>query len=236
MIERRCRRVGHSIIKPGGDLEQLAARLDGADWDMVELDVLARGSELFVAHSPVDLEHPRPLRFADALSALREVLPENVELDVDVKGVGYEHAVLETLRTLDLVDRTLVSTMEAPSLRVLRAAAPELRLGLSVPKVRRDYLSHPLTRPGAYVMLAYLRRMLPRQAARALRSGLADAIMAHWATVTPALVAAVEAAGGELYAWTVDDADRVRSLAALGVGAVITNDRDVFARAGLQPI
>ena len=236
MIERRCRRVGHSIIKAGDDLDQLAARLEGADWDMVELDVLARGPELLVAHSPVDLEHPRPLRFADALGALRDVLPESVELDVDVKGVGYEHAVLETMRELDLVDRTLVSTMEVSSLRVLRAAAPELRLGLSVPKARRDYLSHPLTRPGAYVMLAYLRRVLPRQAARALRAGLADAIMAHWATVTPALVAAVDAAGGELYAWTVDDAERVRSLAALGVSAVITNDREVFARAGLQPI
>jgi glycerophosphoryl diester phosphodiesterase len=84
-------------------------------------------------------------------------------------------------------------------------------------------------------MLAYLRRTLPRQAAQALRSGLADAIMAHWGTVTPALVAAVLDAGGELYAWTVDDPQRVRSLAALGVSAVITNDRDVFARAGLQP-
>jgi len=235
MTDRRCRRVGHSIIKAGADLDDLAARLEGASWDMVELDVLARGSELLVAHSPGDLEHPHPVRFADALAALRDLLPVGVQLDVDVKGVGYELAVLDTLRELDLVDRTLVSTMEATSLTVLRAAAPELRLGLSVPKARRDYLSHALTRPAAYAMLAYLRRVLPRRAAHAVRSGLADAIMAHWATVTPALVAAVDTAGGELYVWTVDDAERVRSLQALGVSAVITNDRDVFARAGLQP-
>ncbi len=229
------RRVGHSIIKAGGDLGELATRLDGASWDMVELDVLARGDELLVAHSAIDLDHPRPLRFADALAALRDLLPANVELDVDVKGTGYETAVLDTLRELGLVERTLVSTMEVSSLRVLRAAAPELRLGLSVPKARRDYLSHPLTRPGAYVMLAYLRRVLPRQAARALRSGPADAIMAHWGVVTPALVRAVRDAGGELYVWTVDDAQRLLSLHALGVSAVITNDRDLFARAGLQP-
>ena len=235
MTDRRCRRVGHSIVKAGADLDDLAARLEGASWDMVELDVLARGSELLVAHSPGDLEHPHPVRFADALAALRDLLPVGVQLDVDVKGVGYELAVLDTLRELDLVDRTLVSTMEATSLTVLRAAAPELRLGLSVPKARRDYLSHALTRPAAYAMLAYLRRVLPRRAAHAVRSGLADAIMAHWATVTPALVAAVDTAGGELYVWTVDDAERVRSLQALGVSAVITNDRDVFARAGLQP-
>lgn len=233
--DRRCRRVGHSIIKAGADLDQLAARLQGAEWDMVELDVLARGDELIVAHSPRDLDHPRPVRFADALAALRDVLPQSVELNVDVKGIGYERAVLETLRGLDLVGRTLISTMEASSLRVLRTEAPELRLGLSVPKARRNYLSHPLTRPGAYVMLAYLRRVLPRRAAQALRAGLADAIMAHWGVVTPSLVRAVRDAGGELYVWTVDDAQRLRSLTALGVSAVITNDRELFARAGLQP-
>jgi glycerophosphoryl diester phosphodiesterase len=234
-LDRQCRRVGHSIIKAGGDLGELAGRLEGASWDMVELDVLARGNELLVAHSPGDLEHPRPVRFAEALVALRDALPEDVELDVDVKGTGYEAAVLATLRELDLVQRTLVSTMEASSLRILRAAAPELRLGLSVPKARRDYLSHPLTRPGAYVMLAYLRRTLPRQVSQALRTGLADAIMAHWGVVTPSLVKAVRDAQGELYVWTVDDAERLLSLSALGVSAVITNDRDLFARAGLLP-
>jgi len=198
----------------------------------VELDVLAVGDELVVAHDLKDLVHP-PIRFADALRALRELLPPDVELDVDVKGTGYELAVLETLRSLELVDRTLVSTMEAPSLRVLRAAAPELRLGLSVPKARHDYLAHPLTRPVAYVMLAYLRQVLPRQVAAALSSGLADAIMAHWGVVTPALVAAVRAGGGDLYAWTVDDTERLKTLDALGVTAVITNDRRVFQRAGL---
>jgi glycerophosphoryl diester phosphodiesterase len=232
---RQCRRVGHSIITAGADLDQLAGHLEGAAWDMVELDVLARGDELIVAHSLDELDHPRPVRFADALRALRELLPEHVELDVDLKSVGYERAVLDTLRALELVPRTLVSTMEASSLRVLRAEAPELRLGLSVPKARRDYLSHPLTRPAAYAMLAYLRRVMPRQAARAVRSGLADAIMAHWGVVTPALVRAVSEAGGELYVWTVDDAQRLRSLHALGVSAVITNDRELFARAGLQP-
>ena len=104
-----------------------------------------------------------------------------------------------------------------------------------MPKARHDYLSNPLTRPAAYVMLAYLRRVMPRQCARAVRGGLADAIMAHWGIVTPALVRAVRDAGGELYVWTVDDAQRLRSLHALGVRAVITNDRDLFARAGLQP-
>jgi glycerophosphoryl diester phosphodiesterase len=229
----RCRRVGHSIIAAGGDLDRLPEKLAGAGWDMVELDVLARGDELLVAHDAADLAHPRPVRFADALRVLRDALPPEVGLDIDVKGIGYELEVLEALRALDLVPRTLVSTMEASSLRVLRKAEPALRLGLSVPKARRDYLSHPLTRPGAYAVLAYLRRALPRQVAGALRSGLCDAIMAHWGVVTPALVDTVAAHGGELYVWTVDDPARLRAVHDLGVHAVITNDRTVFERAAV---
>lgn len=136
------------------------------------------------------------------------------------------------LRSLGLLQRTLVSTMEADSLRRLRSAEPALRLGLSVPKARRNYLAHPLTRPAAYGMLAYLRRVLPRQASAALSCGLADAIMAHWGVVTPALVAAVTDGGGDLYVWTVDDPQRLVTLDRLGVTGVITNERELFARAG----
>jgi glycerophosphoryl diester phosphodiesterase len=231
----RVRRVGHSIVTAGARLDDLEHRLSGSSWDMVELDVLRHGDELVVAHDPTDLSHPELIPFAEALHRLRDLLPETVELDVDVNTTGYELEVLETLRSLDLIPRTLVSTMEASSLRILRAAAPELRLGLSVPKVRRNYLAHPLTRPGAYAILAYLRRALPRQAGRVLDSGQADAIMAHWGVVTPQLVRAVRSQDAELYVWTVDDPARLVALHELGVTGVITNDRELFHRAGFDP-
>jgi glycerophosphoryl diester phosphodiesterase len=50
--------------------------------------------------------------------------------------------------------------------------------------------------------------------------------------VSPALLRAVHAAGGELWVWTVDDRPRVEELAALGVDAIITNDPRLFERAG----
>jgi glycerophosphoryl diester phosphodiesterase len=231
----RVRRVGHSIVAAGAGLEDLERRLSGSSWDMVELDVLRHGDGLVVAHDPTDLGHPEQIPFAEALCRLRDLLPETVELDVDIKTTGYELEVLETLQSLDLVPRTLVSTMEDSSLTVLRAAAPELRLGLSVPKVRRNYLAHPATRPGAYAMLAYLRRVLPRRAARVLRSGQADAIMAHWGVVTRRLVTAVRGENAELYVWTVDDPARLVVLDELGVTGVITNDRELFRRAGFDP-
>ncbi|HLH65538.1 MAG TPA: glycerophosphodiester phosphodiesterase [Solirubrobacteraceae bacterium] len=222
----------HAAVRPGDDLAALADRLDAGRWEMVELDVLAADGRLLVAHDAQDLTHPGALSFVDALSALRDQLPERLELDIDLKATGFELEALEAVRECGLVGRSLFSSMHTSSLRVLRSAQPELRLGLSVPRARRDHLSHPATRPLALVGLAALRRTLPRRAAAAVRSGLADAIMAHWATVTPALVAAVQAHGGELYAWTVDDPDRARRLAALGVNGVIANDTAAFAQIG----
>lgn len=231
----RVRRVGHSIVAAGGRLEDLERQLSGASWDMVELDVLHHRGELVVAHDPTDLAHPEQIPFAQALRHLRELLPATVELDVDIKTTGYELEVLDTLRALDLIPRTLVSSMESSSLTLLRQAAPELRLGLSVPKVRRNYLAHPLTRPAAYAVLSYLRRTLPRQVSRVLETGEADAIMAHWGVVTERLVDAVTAHNAELYVWTVDDPARLVALERLGVTGVITNDRELFARAGCDP-
>jgi glycerophosphoryl diester phosphodiesterase len=53
--------------------------------------------------------------------------------------------------------------------------------------------------------------------------------MAHWRLVTPRLVRAVREAGGELYVWTVDELPQIRTLEALGVTGVITNDPRLFA-------
>ena len=86
-------RVGHKIIIPGSRLQELPARLDGAGWDMVELDVLSHGDRLVVAHDPSDLEQEVLIDFADALAALAELLPEHVGLDVDIKTTGYETRV-----------------------------------------------------------------------------------------------------------------------------------------------
>jgi len=46
--------------------------------------------------------------------------------------------------------------------------------------------------------------------------------------VTPRLVRSVRAAGGELYAWTVDDLPRLRAMETLGVTGVISNDPRLF--------
>ena len=113
---------------------------------------------------------------------------------------------------------------------VLRAAEPKVRLGWSVPKLRRDPFRSRATRLPALVALQAFRLALPGRAARALRARRCDALMAHWRLVTPRLVRSVRGAGGELYVWTVDEVGRLRELEALGVTGVMTNDPRLFAK------
>jgi glycerophosphoryl diester phosphodiesterase len=239
MIEsspRRPRRVGHkgaAHIEPGNTLASFdAARRHGVD--MVELDVLseyADGSgELVVAHDHEDARSRTPLTFEQALAHLAGPDFDGIELDVDVKLPGYEMRVVELLREHELVVRTLISGMFTTSLDEIRAAEPQLRLGWSVPRVKRDYTTDMLTAIPALAMLTGYRAALPRRARAALAEGRFDAIMAHWRVVTRALVRAVGEGGGELYVWTVDDARLIAKLTKMGVDGIITNDPRLFGQ------
>lgn len=234
---KRMRRVGHkgaAHIEPGNTLASFDAALRH-DVDMIELDVLsehADGSgQLLVAHDREDARARAPLTFEHALEHLSGPAFAGVELDVDVKLPGYELRVLDALREHGLVARTLVSGMFPTGLAKIRAAEPSLRLGWSVPRVRRDYTTDMLTAIPALAMLTGYRATLPRRARAALAEGRFDAIMAHWRVVTRALVRAVAEGGGELYVWTVDDPRMIDRLSAMGVDGIITNDPRLFASA-----
>ncbi len=231
---RRPRRVGHkgaAHIEPGNTLASFDAAL-AHGVDMIELDVLSEraGAEgrLLVAHDHEDAGSRSPLTLEQALEHLASPRFAALEFDVDVKLPGYELRVLDALRTHGLVARTLVSGMFPAGLALMREAEPRLRLGWSVPRVRRDYTTDMLTAIPALAMLTGYRAMLPRRARAALSEGRFDAIMAHWRVVTPALVRAVADGGGELYVWTVDDARMIERLSAMGVDAIITNDPRLF--------
>jgi glycerophosphoryl diester phosphodiesterase len=228
------RRVGHKgadLIAPGNTLASFDAAL-AAGVDMIEFDVLSEhrdgSGELLVAHDYEHLGAQRPPTLAEALAHLAGPRFAAIELDVDLKLAGYELRALQALRDAGLVERSLISSMHTSSLAILRSHDAQLRLGWSVPRVRRDYTTDALTRVPALAVATGYRALFPRIARRALRERRCDAIMAHWRLVTPALARAVREAGGELYVWTVDDAPRIAWLQRLGVTGVITNDPRLF--------
>ncbi len=233
-VGTRPRRVGHkgaAHLAQGNTLASFDAAL-AHDVDMIEFDVLSEkvdgSGRLLVAHDYEDIRSRTPLTLDQALEHLAGEEFAHVEIDLDVKLPGYELQVVDALRAAGLVERTLVSGMYPSALARVREAEPTLRLGLSVPRVRRDYTTDLLTAIPALAILTGYRATLPRRARAALESGEVDAIMAHWRVVTPALVRSVAGAGGELYVWTVDDASRIAKLTELGVSGIITNDPRLF--------
>lgn len=234
-------RVGHkgaAKIEPGNTLASFDAALRHRV-DMIELDVLSEHADgsgrLLVGHDFEDIAERSPLSFEQALEHLAGEEFAGVGFDIDVKIPGYEQRVVQALRERGLLERSLLSTMFGESLERVRELEPALRLGWSVPRVKRDYTTHLLTAIPALAILTGYRAMLPARARGGLRAGRFDAVMAHWRVVTPALVRSVHEGGGELYVWTVDDAARIVRLSALGVDAIITNDPRLFDASALAP-
>jgi len=227
-------RVGHKgadLLAPGNTLASFRAALD-AGVDMIEFDVLSEHTDgsgrLLLAHDYEMLHDGSPLTLEQGLAHLAGDEFAGVQFDVDVKIPGYGQRVVQALREAGLLERSLVSGMYVEELDAIRALEPTLRVGWSVPRLRRDYTTDMLTAIPALVILSGYRALLPRRVRTALQAGRFDAIMAHWRLVTPALVRAVAEGGGELYVWTVDDAAQIARLSAMGVDGIITNDPRLF--------
>jgi glycerophosphoryl diester phosphodiesterase len=230
----RPRRVGHKgadLIAPGNTRASFDAALE-AGVDMIEFDVLPeRGSgRLLVAHDYRDAARREPLTLDEGLAHLASAPFSEIELDVDLKLPGYELEVVNALRAHGLLERSLISSQHRSSHRLIRSSEPAVRLGWSVPKLRRDPFRSRATSGPAFLVLALMRLVLPTRAARAIRRRRCDALMAHWRLVTPRLVRSVHREGGELYVWTVDDPVRLARMERLGVSGVITNDPRLFGR------
>ena len=228
----RLRRVGHKgadLIAPGNTYASFDAALQ-AGVDMIEFDVLPErdSGRLILAHDYRDAEGRQPHTLDEGLAHLASAPFAGIELDVDLKLQGYELQVVEALRAHGVLDRCLISSQYRSSLQLIRSSEPRVRLGWSVPKIRRDPFRSKRTAVPALVGLVVLRWGLPIRAARAIKRGSCHALMAHWRLVTPRLVRSLRRAGGELYVWTVDDPVRLRSLERMGVTGVITNDPRLF--------
>jgi glycerophosphoryl diester phosphodiesterase len=224
------KRVGHKgadLVTPGNTFASFDAALD-ARVDMIEFDVLRlRDGRLVLAHDFEDAAKREPLTLDEGLDHFAGEAYSEIELDVDLKLPGYEREVLDGLARRGLSDRALISSMYPESLDLIGELGPGLRRGWSVPRVRRDYTKTALRIP-AYAVVLWWRTLLPRRVTAMLEAGRCEAVMSHWLLVSRRLVTAVQAGGGHLYVWTVDEAERIARLERLGVDAVITNDPRLF--------
>jgi glycerophosphoryl diester phosphodiesterase len=240
-------RIGHKgadALSPGNTIESFAAAAQ-ARVDVIELDVLRPradfadgadwrrapagpvedpGGPLLVAHDWADSERRQPLTLAAALDAFERPPLHGVRFDLDLKIAGREDEIVAMLRERSLVERAMVSTMEVRSLEQLGVLEPELERGWTLPRIDRDWSSRRWARPLVIAGSASLRARLPgliRE--RAPRLGV-WAVWIYHPLITRRLVAAAHDAQVAVIAWTVDDAERIAALAALGVDGVCSND------------
>ena len=80
-----------------------------------------------------------------------------------------------------------------------------------------------------------MRRRFPAILARKAPELGIDAVWAYHHVITPKLVEAANQQEIELIAWTVDNPDRIRELAEMGVHGICSNDPRLFTVADRAP-
>jgi glycerophosphoryl diester phosphodiesterase len=224
MTSYNCQRIGHggaSAVQPANTLASFDAALE-IGVDMVEFDVRAWRGELVLAHTVLDAGRGGNVRLREALEHLSSRRFGGIGLNVDVKHVGCESALLDGLRRAGLLERTLVSCQVPAVLDRVRALEPRARVGISI---------------GG--RLARLSRRWSDWRTQVL-SGLAarrwDVLMVQHRLVEADLLEDVTSGGGLLYAWTVNERRAIDRLRALGVHGIATADPRLFGLASSRAV
>lgn len=173
---------------------------------LAELQQLDASHRFQASHGGVQIP-----TLADVLAACGPDLFVNIELkslppnDRD----GLEAAVLRVIRAANAEERVIISSFNPFALRRFHALAPEIPIGY-------------LYAPGEPLPLRYGWFMFGLEhEARHPYHQMIDANYMRWAKTNRYRV----------NTWTVDDPERIKALAALGVDAVITNRPDVALQA-----
>lgn len=216
-------RIGHrgaAALAPENTIASIEAAI-GAGVDMVEVDVVPlHDGTLVLAHDPPG--GPGNLPTLD--EALAFVAGRDVDVMLDVKGPGYERALVDAVRQAGLADRTLVSSCYPSAIRLIGRLDPRIRRGLTYPFDRFGVSSRRLLRPATRTGLAALRAALPRRIGRLLARADASVAALNHAVISAAVVQSCHARGAQVLAWTVDDPAVAARLAALGVDGIISDD------------
>ena len=218
-------RIGHrgaAALAPENTLESFAKAIE-LGVDGVEFGVVSGARGLEIAHDVG----------VDGSPAVDDVLAFFAErpgtfLEVDLKDGGREAELVAALRRHELLERSVVSSFRAASLRAVAALEPGLATSFTYPEDRLGLSRRRGLAPAVRGGLVLMRRMLPRRIAALIdRAGVSAATL-HFALVTPAAVRACHARGAAVWAWTVNDREVAAALAEAGVDAIISDDPRIF--------
>ena len=225
--------IGHkgaAALEPENTLGSLSRAVE-LGCDLVEFDVLSLEGRLVLGHSPEELPD-EPASLDDALALLAE---SGVGAQVDLKWHGYEAETVEAIARHGLVDRVLVSTCHARSLRAIAALEPRVTRGITYPYDRTGVSQRRALVPLTRTALATLEVLLPLRINSLLSGADASAAVLHHSVVSRAVVAKAHAWDAAVLAWTVDDVVAFERVLSAGVDGVITNDPGLFSQYTASP-
>jgi glycerophosphoryl diester phosphodiesterase len=217
MSDRVVKRIGHGgagAVVRGNTLASFDAAVD-IGVDMIEFDVRCSRSGLVLAHNPIDAFVRDCPTLDEALAHLRQPRFSDIELNVDVKSMGVEPAILDALHRHGLEERALVSSQVVSVLDRFKEIDARIQCGISV--------------GGRMARSSQRLKDWRRSVLEGIAGGRFDALMANHKLVGQALVDAVRERDGEIYCWTVDSRPILERLESLEVSGITTNDPRIFA-------
>lgn len=142
----------------------------------------------------------------EAIPSLAEVAEEvagKAHLIIEVKHPEAASALLQFFQARDIFDRTHVISFWHPVVKALKEKEPRLHTGVLLVGCPAD----------------------PVGLARAAR---AEALVLHYAYVTPELANAARAAGLQVYIWNIDDVETLKPYLAMDLDGIGSNRPDVL--------
>jgi len=223
-VEAGVDAIEFDVLRPPEDFA------DGSDWRTAPAGPASASGPLLVAHDwGAARRADEPLTLDEALDAFTAPPLDSVKFDLDIKICGREDEIAEAVRSRSLTARAMTSGTELPTIRALGEIAPEISRGWTIPRVSRDWTKSRVGKPLVLAGMAAYRARLPRAVRREAPLLGVEAVWTHHGLATRALVEAAHEAQCILVAWTVDDAQRMRELAEMGVDGICTNDPRLFS-------
>jgi glycerophosphoryl diester phosphodiesterase len=134
---------------------------------------------------------------------------------VDLKRVGVELDLLDALGNAQLRERTLISSQVPAVLSRIRELDPQVRTGISI--------------GGRIARLSCRWNNWRVEVLAGLADRRWDVLMAQHRLIDAHLLREVNARGGQLYAWTVNERRSIEALRGLGVHGITTADPRLFS-------
>jgi glycerophosphoryl diester phosphodiesterase len=195
--------------------------------DMIETDVRRTRDGVLVCHHDPDvngtplteLSYFEANRMAEAngytipyLKDLVSLAATRIKLDIELKNVGYELEIVDTIRGLLEYSEFVMKSFHDSTVYAIKEVDPRITTGLLVEK-------HPFSHRGLDTMA-----QLSYEARLALTK--ADFLGAETTLVNAALVARMRLLKKKIFVWTANGDSEMQRLIDLGVDALITDEPD----------